>query len=109
MISCPIYVSSSDYSVFQIFDNMDPSCTKMFDVITPMSADMMLSNSVNLRWSNPGCAKCEAQGKTCKWKSNSTEGDMECFDCKGKKGNHMLRSFLFTTCENRLFHTTYLK
>ncbi|KAL2318522.1 hypothetical protein Fmac_032398 [Flemingia macrophylla] len=94
MISCPIYVSDSDAS-FQL--NLT-SCTKMFDiVVAPVSAYMLQSNSANLRWSNPDCAKCEAKGKTCKWKKNSTEGDIECFDCKGRKRRiHIPRWFIFT-------------
>ncbi|RDX99910.1 Rust resistance kinase Lr10, partial [Mucuna pruriens] len=95
MISCPIYVSNSLDSVL----TMDlTSCTKMFDITAPVLASDLQENELSLRWYKPSCTECEAKGKRCKWKNNSTEGDIECFDCKpNPKGIHVHKSFIFAT------------
>jgi hypothetical protein len=48
------------------------SCTKMYDVPVPQD--------IRLSWSNPNCGSCEATGKLCGLKENSsTEHETECF------------------------------
>ncbi|RZB57966.1 Rust resistance kinase Lr10 [Glycine soja] len=76
MISCPIYVSDLDDSVLRLDLT---SCTKMFDIVTPVLVYGMQRNSLDLRWLEANSSKCKAKGKKCKWKNN--KGDIECFDC----------------------------
>ncbi|RZB57970.1 Rust resistance kinase Lr10 [Glycine soja] len=47
MISCPIYVSDLDDSVLRLDLT---SCTKMFDIVTPVLVYGMQRNSLDLRW-----------------------------------------------------------
>ncbi|KAG4931335.1 hypothetical protein JHK86_048296 [Glycine max] len=92
MISCPIYVSDLDDSVLSLDLT---SCTKMFDIVTPVSAYGMQRNSLDLRWSEANCSQCKAKGKKCKWKNN--RGDIECFDCKDKRKTiHVPKSFIYS-------------
>ncbi|KAG4944289.1 hypothetical protein JHK85_048935 [Glycine max] len=60
MISCPIYVSDLHDSVLSLDLT---SCTKMFDIVTPVSAYGMQRNSLDLRWSEANCSQCKAKGK----------------------------------------------
>ncbi|CAJ1971931.1 unnamed protein product [Sphenostylis stenocarpa] len=93
-ISCPIYIISSLQSV-TAWDLI--SCTKMFDIIAPVDASSLMHNYMYLRWSKAICAECEAKGKRCKWKNdNNTEGEIECFDCKGKR-IHLPKSLRFAS------------
>ena len=80
MISCPIYVSDLDDSVLRLDLT---SCTKMFDIVTPVLVYGMQRNSLDLRWLEANSSKCKAKGKKCKWKNN--KGDIECFDCMDKQ------------------------
>uniref|UniRef100_A0A0R0FPB1 non-specific serine/threonine protein kinase n=1 Tax=Glycine max TaxID=3847 RepID=A0A0R0FPB1_SOYBN len=95
MISYPIYVSDLDDSVLRLDLT---SCTKMFDIVTPVLAYGMQRNSLDLRWFEANSSKCKAKGKKCKWKNN--KGDIECFDCKDKqKTIRVPKSFIYsTTC-----------
>ncbi|KAJ7942821.1 Rust resistance kinase [Quillaja saponaria] len=64
----------SDY--IDISDFEKPSCTKMGDIsVSWVSREY----SLFLSWTNPNCSICEAERKNCKWKSNGTEGEIECF------------------------------
>ncbi|XP_061356156.1 rust resistance kinase Lr10-like [Gastrolobium bilobum] len=94
MISCPIYVSNPYDSVLEL-DLV--SCTKMFHVNASVTVNELQINMLSMRWSKPDCSECEEKGKRCKWKNNSTQGDIECFDCKGKrKPIHIPTSFIFS-------------
>ncbi|KAG5098591.1 hypothetical protein JHK82_048445 [Glycine max] len=92
MISCPIYVSDLHDSVLSLDLT---SCTKMFDIVTPVSAYGMQRNSLDLRWSEANCSQCKAKGKKCKWKNN--RGDIECSECKDKRKTiHVPKSFIYS-------------
>ena len=55
------------------------SCRKIFNATLP--ENMLYGEYVFfMKWSNPNCRNCEAQGKQCqrKKKSNSTEPEIEC-------------------------------
>uniref|UniRef100_A0A0R0FP98 non-specific serine/threonine protein kinase n=1 Tax=Glycine max TaxID=3847 RepID=A0A0R0FP98_SOYBN len=80
MISYPIYVSDLDDSVLRLDLT---SCTKMFDIVTPVLVYGMQRNSLDLRWLEANSSKCKAKGKKCKWKNN--KGDIECFNCMDKQ------------------------
>ncbi|KAH8502428.1 hypothetical protein H0E87_013932 [Populus deltoides] len=48
------------------------SCTKMYDIPVP--------HDIRLSWSNPNCGSCEATGKVCGLRENSsTELETECY------------------------------
>jgi hypothetical protein len=48
------------------------SCTKMYDLPVP--------HDIRLSWSNPNCGSCEATGKLCGLRENSsTELETECY------------------------------
>ncbi|XP_014521803.1 rust resistance kinase Lr10-like [Vigna radiata var. radiata] len=97
MISCPIYVTDSQASVLEWDLTF---CSKMFDVTAPVSAFDIIQNQLKLTWSKPACTACEAQGKRCKWKNNSTEV-IECLDCYDQRGLQKritdFRSFIVST------------
>jgi len=105
MIRCPTYVSNSYESVLELDLT---SCTKTLSIISQASASDLRKNWLNLRWSEPNCSECEAKGKRCKWKSNSTT-DIECVDCSHKQREiHVPRSFIFTaTGETRLYRSLH--
>ncbi|KAK7373019.1 hypothetical protein VNO80_06413 [Phaseolus coccineus] len=96
MISCPIFATDSEASVLEWDLTF---CSKMSDVTAPVSAFDMLQSEFMLTWSKPACTACEAEGKRCKWKNNSTEV-IECLDCYDHKGLHKritnFRSFIFS-------------
>ncbi|PNT28545.2 hypothetical protein POPTR_007G125600v4 [Populus trichocarpa] len=56
------------------------SCTKMYDLPVP--------HDIRLSWSNPNCGSCEATGKLCGLRENSsTELETECYGLpRPKKG-----------------------
>ncbi|KAK2453208.1 rust resistance kinase Lr10 [Trifolium repens] len=80
MITCPIYASETFDSVFRL-DLL--SCTKMFDALVMQQG--LTFNSLNLRWTEQNCTECLAKDMKCKWKTNSTKGETECFDCNNKR------------------------
>ncbi|KAL2963444.1 hypothetical protein AAZX31_17G201700 [Glycine max] len=100
MISCPIYVSDLDDSVLRLDLT---SCTKMFDIVTPVLVYGMQRNSLDLRWLEANSSKCKAKGKKCKWKNN--KGDIECFDCKDKQKT--IRSILLGFVVIAIFKIIY--
>ncbi|KAK8466859.1 hypothetical protein PHAVU_008G175200 [Phaseolus vulgaris] len=97
MISCPIYATDSQASILEWDLTF---CSKISDVTAPVSAIEMQQNEFMLTWSKPACSACEAEGKRCKWKNNSTEV-IECLDCSDHKGLHKritnFRSFIFSS------------
>ncbi|KAK7246072.1 hypothetical protein RIF29_40930 [Crotalaria pallida] len=62
------------------------SCTKERDVA---SVGWYVSNddpdTLLLGWSKPDCRLCAAQGMKCRFRSNGTRGETECFACKTSK------------------------
>jgi len=105
MIHCPTYVSNSYESVL-VLDLT--SCTKMFNVISQASASDLRMNRLKLRWSEPNCSECEAKGKRCKWKNNSTT-DIECVDCSPKASDDIFTYICFSSMgETRLYRITSL-
>ena len=62
------------------------SCTKMYDLPVP--------HDIRLSWSNPNCGSCEATGKLCGLRENSsTELDTECYGLpRPEKGIFSLKS-----------------
>ncbi|WJX16555.1 hypothetical protein P8452_06566 [Trifolium repens] len=80
--SCPIFDSYIDESVLKL-DLV--SCTKMFEVKYSINPNRLSDNRLMLSWPKPNCTECEANSKECRWKNNSTKGEIECFDCKGKR------------------------
>ncbi|KAK7373021.1 hypothetical protein VNO80_06415 [Phaseolus coccineus] len=97
MISCPIFATDSEASVLEWEFTF---CSKISGVTAPVSAFDMLRNEFMLTWSKPACTACEAEGKRCKWKNNSTEL-IECLDCSDHMGFHKRitnsRSFIFSS------------
>ncbi|WJX10099.1 hypothetical protein P8452_00861 [Trifolium repens] len=80
MITCPIYTSETSDSVLQL-DLL--SCTKMFDA--SMMQRGLTINSIGLSWTKQNCTECLAKGMECNWKTNTTKGETECFDCNNKR------------------------
>ncbi|KAK8689346.1 hypothetical protein V6N13_088067 [Hibiscus sabdariffa] len=52
------------------------NCSLIGNFLVPISPDR---NRFQLRWNKPNCGDCEAQGKGCRLKSNSTKDQTECF------------------------------
>ena len=78
LFDCPIYTTRSDES---IMDSDLLFCTKMFQVSPgPLTPLLDPSYSFNLKWSNPTCRKCEAKGMRCRFKNNTSRGEIQCFD-----------------------------
>lgn len=79
---------SNHYEVYAVYSDMDfvetglKSCTKMYDI-----SDVPY-NTGRLTWSGPNCGHCEAKGKYCKFKTNSTTLT-QCY-LKGKPSNFTL-------------------
>ncbi|XP_057508088.1 rust resistance kinase Lr10-like [Actinidia eriantha] len=56
-------------------------CRKMYDMTLPSSIlDNRTFGMLPLNWTKPACGNCEAGGKYCRLKNNSTEHETECFD-----------------------------
>ncbi|KAF7147742.1 hypothetical protein RHSIM_Rhsim03G0204500 [Rhododendron simsii] len=55
------------------------SCRKMFNVPSVPDAAFDQTADLQLKWLLPVCGKCEAKGKFCRLKSNSTSDEIECF------------------------------
>lgn len=92
LVSCPIFISDSVESVLELDLT---SCTKMFDIPSPIG--FTDGYPLYLRWFKPNCSEFEAKGKRCKWKTNNdTEGDIECFECTPKR-IHVPKSLIFAT------------
>uniref|UniRef100_A0A6M2EK52 Protein kinase domain-containing protein n=1 Tax=Populus davidiana TaxID=266767 RepID=A0A6M2EK52_9ROSI len=73
------------------------SCTKMYDLPVP--------HDIRLSWSNPNCGSCEATGKLCGLRENSsTELDTECYGLpRPEKGAWKKRLTLGVTTGSILF------
>ncbi|XP_039029256.1 rust resistance kinase Lr10-like [Hibiscus syriacus] len=63
---------SHGHSYFYNFLN----CSMIGNFSVPISSDLI---RFQLRWNEPDCTDCEAQGKGCRLKSNSTMDETECF------------------------------
>ncbi|XP_059629065.1 rust resistance kinase Lr10-like [Cornus florida] len=65
------------------------SCTKI-DTSTSLLPSYIfreLSENVPLDWSEPNCAKCESEGKSCGFKNHTTGHEIECFHMPKTKGS----------------------
>ncbi|KAI9391681.1 hypothetical protein POPTR_007G125100v4 [Populus trichocarpa] len=73
------------------------SCTKMYDLPVP--------HDIRLSWSNPNCGSCEARGKLCGLRENSsTELETECYGLpRPEKGARKKRLTLGVTTGSILF------
>lgn len=60
------------------------SCHKIYNISLPNPMPD-LNNTFSMNWSKSICGKCEAAGKKCRLKSNSTEPVIECIE-KPKAG-----------------------
>ncbi|KAH7854554.1 hypothetical protein Vadar_015235 [Vaccinium darrowii] len=54
------------------------SCRKMYNLSVPSQAFDQTAD-LRLQWPKWVCGKCEAKGKFCRFKSNSTSDEIECF------------------------------
>ena len=77
LFGCPVYTAGSDKSVVDL-DLL--FCTKMFQVSPGPLAPLIHQSPFYLKWSNPTCGKCEAKGMKCRFKNNTSRGEIECFD-----------------------------
>ncbi|KAF7148574.1 hypothetical protein RHSIM_Rhsim03G0205900 [Rhododendron simsii] len=71
-----VYVESSGmiaYSASMI------SCRKMYNILSVPHEAFDQTADLQLKWLQPVCGKCEAKGKFCGLKSNSTTDEIECF------------------------------
>ncbi|KAK2399337.1 rust resistance kinase Lr10 [Trifolium repens] len=94
MTTCPIYAANSDDSVL----NLDlASCTKMCEVNITINAGLLSINNLILSWPKTKCAVCTEKGMKCRWNNSSTNGDIECYDCHGKRKTiHIPKSLIFS-------------
>ncbi|CAI8605665.1 unnamed protein product [Vicia faba] len=92
-ITCPIYGSNSNHSVFTW--NL-ASCIKMFDINLPIMAPDLTNNLLDLSWLEQNCTVCEAKGMECKWKNNGTKGETECFGCYKKRKTILPKSLIYS-------------
>ncbi|XP_027939484.1 rust resistance kinase Lr10-like isoform X2 [Vigna unguiculata] len=90
MIRCPTYVSNSYESVLELDLT---SCSKMSNIFSQVSASVLRVNQLNLKWSKPNCGECEAKGKRCQWKNNSTT-EIECVSSP-KRRIHISKQSIF--------------
>ncbi|KAI4307127.1 hypothetical protein L6164_030346 [Bauhinia variegata] len=90
MLSCPVLAIPSNSG---IDETEIVSCTKMRDMsVRWMPWELPFSSIDSLNWNNymilgwlkPDCSMCEAEGKKCRLKNNSTEHEIECFTCQNK-------------------------
>ncbi|KAE9464154.1 hypothetical protein C3L33_03938, partial [Rhododendron williamsianum] len=51
----------------------------MFNVLSAQYEVFDQTLHLQLKWLQPVCGKCEAKGKFCRLKSNSTSDEIECF------------------------------
>ncbi|KAB2627101.1 receptor-like protein kinase [Pyrus ussuriensis x Pyrus communis] len=73
-----IYAIDSTYEIERFFQNLQ-FCSKMYDVLSVPFGDWVGNGRVlQFKWSKPNCTECEAEGKTCTWKNNGTNGEIEC-------------------------------
>ncbi|KAJ9164288.1 hypothetical protein P3X46_023884 [Hevea brasiliensis] len=86
-------LGNSTYQIYLIYSSTYlgempfSSCTKMFDILSFPYDTVAQNNELLLNWSKPECANCEAQGKNCRLKSNSTSLKTECYpDFEENKG-----------------------
>ncbi|KAK7840630.1 rust resistance kinase lr10 [Quercus suber] len=61
------------------------SCTKMYSV-SSVPSDIWNSPFLELTWSEPKCGQCEVKGEKCRFKNNSTDFNIECFNPEKNKG-----------------------
>nr|POF05588.1 rust resistance kinase lr10 [Quercus suber] len=60
------------------------SCTKMYSV-SSVPSDIWNSPFLELTWSEPKCGQCEVKGEKCRFKNNSTDFNIECFNPEKNK------------------------
>ncbi|XP_057462497.1 rust resistance kinase Lr10-like [Actinidia eriantha] len=82
LIDCLSDGSSFVYAFFA--DNMiyyEPllSCRKMYNITAVTNQAFNQTHDMQLKWPQRVCGICEAQGKYCRSKSNSTDHEFECF------------------------------
>jgi hypothetical protein len=79
----------------------------MFEVKYSINPNRLSDNRLMLSWPKPNCTECEANSKECRWKNNSTKGEIECFDCKGKRKTiHIPKYIIFPAIgKMKLNHT----
>ncbi|KEH40332.1 receptor-like kinase [Medicago truncatula] len=95
MITCPIYASYSDESVVKLDL---ASCTKMIEVSATIDANHLSTNSFSLSWHKTNCDVCEAKGMKCRWNTNSSKRDIECFNRKRiRKTIYIPNSLIFAS------------
>ncbi len=91
-----IVAVDSDYEAY----NAPLSCPKMYDLISvPSSLIYRYANGLSLNWSKPMCGSCEAEGKKCGMKGNTSE--TQCSPIKKQHTgmlvcNYLISSIYFT-------------
>ncbi|CAN1171015.1 Rust resistance kinase Lr10 [Linum perenne] len=70
-----VFAYQSDY----VLNDVDlVSCTKMYDI--PLPESWPISQSLELRWSKPGCSKCyKSKRQCCVLKQGSREPEAQCW------------------------------
>ncbi|XP_059431547.1 rust resistance kinase Lr10-like [Corylus avellana] len=86
-------LSGPTYQVYAIYyyrsiAELPLSCTKMYNLLSIPETILKNGSDYNvlqLSWSIPKCGHCEAKGKKCRLKNNSSKSQTECFpkDSKG--------------------------
>ncbi|XP_050247193.1 rust resistance kinase Lr10-like isoform X2 [Quercus robur] len=107
LINCLSRFSTSVYA-FLSDDYIDEfpilSCTKMYTVSSvPYHIWEWDSHSLELTWSEPKCRDCEVKGEKCRFKNNSTDFNIECFNPYGNKVS-ILGPFLLALVVYALYH-----
>ncbi|KAL2540217.1 Protein kinase superfamily protein [Abeliophyllum distichum] len=82
-LSSPNYDIISVYSIRHLYYTPLYSCSKMFDIQSIPLAVFQTPSSFVLEWSRPICRLCEATGKHCRLKNDSSIlYDTECYSSK---------------------------
>ncbi|XP_023873267.1 rust resistance kinase Lr10 [Quercus suber] len=78
------------------------SCTKMYSV-SSVPSDIWDFTFLELTWSEPKCRDCEVKGEKCRFKNNSTDFNIECFNPYGNKVS-ILGPFLLALAVYAFYH-----
>ncbi|XVF12648.1 hypothetical protein REPUB_Repub08aG0137100 [Reevesia pubescens] len=70
------------------------NCSKFGNFSTAIPPDLIL---LQLNWYEPNCGHCEADGRECRPKRNSTQDQTECFDIPRHHIGVVLGSFILST------------
>ncbi|CAH9141889.1 unnamed protein product [Cuscuta epithymum] len=87
-------------SYLSVGDPFVQSCTKMYDIAAALPGDLELHGSFRLKWSDPECGVCGAEGKYCRLtNTNKNKGSntTECYEfpTKGSMKKKVITGVVF--------------